>query len=67
LAAFILALAAIPGAALVGERLRESGAAPVPPASQPIDRIETGSDVGADTIGAMIDKLDRKDSLVAGN
>lgn len=67
MAAFTLALAAIPGAAVIGERLKERTevAAAVPLASQPIDRIETGSGATADTIGAMIEKLDRKDPAQA--
>jgi hypothetical protein len=40
-------------------------AAAVLPASQPVDHIETGSVVVADTIGAMIEKLDRKDAAPA--
>ena len=57
-----MALAAIPAAAWVGERLRNGKevAAAVPPASQPIDLTETGSVIKTDTIGAMIEKLDRK-------
>jgi len=50
---------------VVGERLRERQevAAAVPPTSQPVDLIETGSVVGTDTIGAIIEKLDRKEAL----
>ena len=67
LTTFTLTLAAIPGAAVIGERLRENKqvATAVPPASQPVDYIETGSVVGTDTIGAMIEKLDRKDAAQA--
>jgi hypothetical protein len=62
-AIFVLAVAALGGAALVAKHPWSEKPVPVAtalPASKPIDPIETGSVAAGDAIGDMIQNLDAK-------
>jgi hypothetical protein len=61
MALFALALAAIPAAAILGQRLRESQEVAVAVAPAP-SAVETASDDRDAAIGLMIEKLDRENA-----